>query len=59
MESTQDTESQFIKDVEALEAKQKEAARQVRDGYKRLGLEMPEVVDNTKIMSVRERLGLK
>lgn len=59
MESTQDTESQFIKDVEALEAKQKEAARQVRDGYTRLGLEMPPEIDNTRTMSVTERLGLK
>lgn len=59
MENTQDTESQFIKDVQALEAKQKEAAHQVREGYTRLGLTMPKQIDNSRTMSVAERFGLK
>lgn len=52
-------ESHFCQCVREIAKKDAERARQVREGYARLGLEMPPVMDNTRTMTVAERLGLK
>lgn len=51
--------SLFCQCVRDIEKREKEAARQLREGYIRLGLEFPPQIDNTRTMSVTERLGLK
>lgn len=52
-------ESHFCQCVREIEKKDAEKARQVREGYTRLGLTMPEQIDNSRTMSVAERFGLK
>lgn len=53
------TDTYFCQCVREIAKKDAERARQVREGYARLGLEMPPVMDNTRTMTVAERLGLK
>lgn len=61
MENTQNEieTSHFFQCVREIEKKDAEKARQVREGYIRLGLEFPPQIDNTRTLSVKERLGLK
>lgn len=51
--------SLFCQCVREIVKKEKEAARQLREGYIRLGLEFPPQIDNTRTLSVAERLWLK
>lgn len=52
-------ESHFCQCVREIEKKDAERARQVREGCTRLGLEMPPEMDNSRTLSVKERLRLK